>query len=92
VFHAVSSGGVLKLCAYLGLLLAPWIFFYKHYKAARSQYADCLMPILGMQVVAAYFLFGLTNSILDLQIYSTTYAMLVCLLAKLTTSDKERAV
>jgi O-antigen ligase len=92
VFHAVSSGGVLKLCAYLGLLLAPWIFFYKHYKAARSQYADCLMPILGMKVVAAYFLFGLTNSILDLQIYSTTYAVLVCLLAKLTTCDKERAV
>lgn len=92
LFHAVSSGGVLKLFAYLGLLLAPWSFFYKRYKAARLQHTDSLMPILGMQVVAAYFLFGLTNSSLDLQIYSTTYAVLVCLLAKLTTNDKELAV
>jgi hypothetical protein len=37
-----------------------------------------------MQVVAAYFLTGLTNSNFDLQIYSTTYAVLVCVLAKLS--------
>lgn len=92
VLHAMSSGGVLKLSAYLGLLIAPWLFFYRHYKAAKNQSADRLMPVLGMQLVAAYFLFGLTNSNLDLQIYSTTYAVLVCLLAKLTCIDRELAV
>lgn len=92
VLHAMSSGGVLKLSAYLGLLIAPWLFFYRHYKTAKNQSADRLMPVLGMQLVAAYFLFGLMNSSLDLQIYSMTYAVLVCLLAKLTCIDKELAV
>jgi hypothetical protein len=39
---------------------------------------------MGMQAVAAFFITGLTNSNFDLQIYSTTYAVLVCVLARLS--------
>ena len=82
--HALSSGGVLKLAAYLGILVAPFAFFLRQFKRVRSEGGQSVMPMLGMQVVAAYFLTGLTNSNLDLQIYSVTYAVLVCVLARLS--------
>lgn len=84
IMHALSSGGLLKFLSYLGILVAPFIFFYRRYRDAEGSAERRLMPIMGMQVVAAYFLTGLTNSNFDLQIYSTTYAVLVCVLAKLS--------
>lgn len=84
IMHALSSGGLLKFLSYLGILVAPFIFFYRRYRDAEGSAQRCLMPIMGMQVVGAYFLTGLTNSNFDLQIYSTTYAVLVCVLAKLS--------
>ena len=84
IMHALSSGGLLKFFSYLGILLAPFIFFYRRYREAGDSAEGRLMPIMGMQVVGAYFLTGLTNSNFDLQIYSTTYAVLVCVLAKLS--------
>jgi O-antigen ligase len=84
IMHALSSGGILKLLSYLGILVAPFVFFYRRYRDAGNDTEMQLMPILGMQLVGAYFLTGLTNSNFDLQIYSTTYAVLVCVLAKLS--------
>ena len=84
IMHALSSGGLLKLLSYLGILVAPFVFFYRRYRDAGNDTEMQLMPILGMQLVGAYFLTGLTNSNFDLQIYSTTYAVLVCVLAKLS--------
>jgi O-antigen ligase len=83
ILHALSSGGVLKLAAYLGILIAPFVFFFQQFQGVKNQPQRRLMPVLGMQVVAAYFLTGLTNSNFDLQIYSITYAVLVCVLASL---------
>lgn len=83
IFHALSSGGVLKLAAYLGILIAPFAFFFNQFKRLSGHASQRWLPVLGMQVVASYFLTGLTNSNLDLQIYSVTYAVLVCVLAKL---------
>ncbi|MBU3646977.1 MAG: O-antigen ligase family protein, partial [Limnohabitans sp.] len=83
ILHALSSGGVLKLAAYLGILIAPFVFFFQQFQLVKGQPQHYLMPVLGMQVVAAYFLTGLTNSNFDLQIYCITYAVLVCVLAKL---------
>ena len=60
-----------------------FIFFYKNYQA-KVDLVSKISSILGMQVVAAFFLTGLTNSNFDLQIYSTMYAVLVCLLARLS--------
>jgi O-antigen ligase len=84
IMHALSSGGLLKFLSYLGILAAPFVFFYRRYREVGANAENRLMPVMGMQVVGAYFLTGLTNSNFDLQIYSTTYAVLVCVLAKLS--------
>lgn len=84
IMHALSSGGLLKFLTYLAILVAPFVFFYRRYREAGDSAERRLMPIMGMQVIGAYFLTGLTNSNFDLQIYSTTYAVLVCVLAKLS--------
>lgn len=91
IMHALSSGGILKFLSYLGILGAPFVFFYRRYREAGDSAEGRLMPIMGMQVVAAYFLTGLTNSNFDLQIYSTTYAVLVCLLAKLSMQSESES-
>jgi O-antigen ligase len=83
LLNAASTGGLLKLMAYVFLIAAPFMFFYKKYKASQRDVNQRVLPIMGMQVVAAFFLTGLSNSNFDLQIYSTTYAVLVCVLAKL---------
>jgi O-antigen ligase len=91
IMHALSSGGLLKLSAYLGIMLAPFVFFYKRFRDGKKNSDQQLMSVLGMQVVGAYFLTGLTNSNFDLQIYSTTYAVLVCVLAKLSSLEDSAA-
>lgn len=89
IMHALSSGGMLKFVAYLGILMAPFAYFLQQFRRLTGQRARRLMPVLGMQVVAAYFLTGLTNSNLDLQIYSVTYAVLVCVLARLCVASPQ---
>ena len=84
LLHSASSGGLLKLTAYLFLIAGPFVFFYKKYTAHRQDIDRRLFPIMGMQVVTAFFITGLTNSNFDLQIYSTMYAVLVCVLARLS--------
>jgi O-antigen ligase len=91
ILYAASMGGVFKLLAYFALIFGPFVFFYKRYKANQLA-VDKVTNVLGMQVVAAFFLTGLTNSNFDLQIYSTTYAVLVCVLAKLSSLDDSAAI
>lgn len=83
ILYSASMGGVFKLLAYFALIFAPFLFFYKSYQA-KVDLVSKIPSILGMQVVATFFLTGLTNSNFDLQIYSTMYAVLVCLLARLS--------
>jgi O-antigen ligase len=83
LLNAASTGGLLKLMAYVFLIAAPFMFFYKKYKARQQDVNQRMLPIMGMQVVAAFFLTGLTNSNFDLQIYSTTFGVVVCVLAQL---------
>jgi len=82
ILNAASGGGAFKLLSYLALIGGPFVFFFRRYKS-RADVEDKLFPLLGMQVVGAFVLTGLTNSNFDLQIYSTMYAVLVCVLAKL---------
>lgn len=84
LLNAAATGGILKLLAYLLLITAPFMFFYRQYKVKKLNLNERMFPIMGMQVVGAFALTGLTNSNFDLQIYSTTYAVLVCVLAKLS--------
>lgn len=88
LLNAASTGGLLKLLAYVFLMTAPFLFFYKKYKASQQDVTQRILPIMGMQVVGAFFLTGLTNSNFDLQIYSTTYAVVVCVLAQLILFDQ----
>ena len=87
MLNAAATGGVLKLFAYLFLMVGPFVFFYKRYKVNQADVDRRIAPILGMQVVGAFFLTGLTNSNFDQQIYSTTYAALVCVLAGLSSFE-----
>lgn len=91
ILYAASTGGVVKLLAYISLICGPFIYFYKQYKA-RTLLANRVYSVLGMQLVGAFFLTGLTNSNFDLQIYSTTYAVLICVLAKLSSLDDSAAI
>jgi O-antigen ligase len=88
ILYSASTGGVLKLAAYCFIIFGPFLFFYRQYKNLQIKSVCRVVPMLGMQVVAAYFLTGLTNSNFDLQIYCTTYAVLVCLLAKISIQEK----
>ena len=76
ILYSASMGGVLKLLAYCCLIGGPFFYFWQSYQA-RNNLTSAISAILGMQVVGAYFLTGLTNSNFDLQIYSTTYACLL---------------
>lgn len=91
ILHALSSGGIIKFLTYLGILVVPFVFFYRRYYSAVNNAEKRMMPIMGMQVVCAYFLTGLTNSNFDLQIYSSTYAVLVSVLAKLSMQTENAA-
>jgi O-antigen ligase len=83
ILYSASMGGVFKLLAFFALIFGPFIFFYKSYQA-KVDLVSKIPSIFGMQVIATFFLTGLTNSNFDLQIYSTMYAVLVCLLARLS--------
>jgi O-antigen ligase len=87
ILYSASMGGIFKLLAYLALIFAPFIFFYRSYQA-KVELILKIPSILGMQVVATFFLTGLTNSNFDLQIYSTMYAVLVCVLARLCIAEQ----
>ena len=91
ILNAAATGGGLKLMAYLFLIGAPLMFFCKQYKATKLDIDKRMFPIMGIQVVGAFFITGLTNSNFDLQIYSTSYAVLVCVLAKLSISSETMA-
>jgi O-antigen ligase len=69
LLNAASTGGLLKLMAYVFLIAAPFMFFHKKYKVNQQDVNQRMLPIMGMQIVAAYFLTGLTNSHFDIQIY-----------------------
>jgi O-antigen ligase len=87
LLNAAATGGIIKLMAYVLLIAGPFVFFYKKYKAKNLVLNERIFPIMGMQVVGAFFLTGLTNSNFDLQIYSTMYAVLVCVLARLSVCE-----
>lgn len=89
ILNAASLGGILKLLSYLGIICGPFVFFFRRYKS-QVDWGRKLFPLLGMQVIGAFLLTGLTNSNFDLQIYSTVYAVLVCVLAKICV-DIERS-
>jgi O-antigen ligase len=87
IIHAASSGGLIKLSSYLCVIIVPFLFFYSIYSKSSICSRSKTWSYLGMQTVGAYFLFGFTNSGFDLQIYSTTYSVLIVLLAKFSLFD-----
>jgi len=84
MLHAASSGGLIKLVAYLLLITGPFLFFYKCFRRVSIHENSRMWPIMGMQLVGAFFLFGLTTSTFDIQIYSTVYSVVVTILALLS--------
>jgi len=84
ILHAASSGGVIKLIAYVLLIIGPFLFFYRCFKRLRIHGNSYIWSIMGMQLVGAFFLLGLTTSTFDIQIYSTVYSIAIAILALLS--------
>jgi O-antigen ligase len=89
MLNAAATGGVLMLVAYLFLIASPFAFFYKIYQRHRLDLDRRVLPLMGMQLVGVFFLTGLTNSNFDLEIYSTSYGVLVAVLARLCLAERK---
>jgi O-antigen ligase len=89
MLNSAATGGLLMLGAYLFLITAPFAFFYKMYRRRKLDMDGRVLPLMGMQLVGVFFLTGLTNSNFDLEIYSTSYGVLVAVLARLCLAESK---
>lgn len=88
--QALVTGGVLGFLAWLGILVAPFMFFARslglHAHASRAQFA---LALAGMLVVVSYFSFGLTEVIFWSVKGCLFYALMVFLLMGFCLNAKE---
>jgi O-antigen ligase len=88
--QALVTGGVVGLLAWLSILAAPLLFFWRALRAeatpARPQAA---LALAGMLVVVSYFAFGLSEVIFWSVKGSLFYALMVFLLMGLCLNAKE---
>lgn len=91
VLQALATGGVFGLLAWLGILVAPFVFFSRQLGGGVHSGMPQFAPALaGMLVVLCYFSFGLTEVIFWSLKGSMFYTLLVFLLMGfcLTAKDK----
>ncbi len=83
VLHSLATGGVFLLLAYLAFSLAPFVWFYRMYRQQTSSTDSRLLAYMGMTTVVSHTIFGLTNAIFDLQVFSSLYFLSVATFAGL---------
>jgi O-antigen ligase len=81
ILHAAASGGIVLVLAYLCLAFAPIVFFVRQLRRTHADPTRHMLASMGLVIIASYLLFGLTNAVFDLQVYSVVYPALLCLLA-----------
>jgi O-antigen ligase len=83
ILHAAATGGVVLVLAYLCLVAGPAVFFWRKLRQTATDPPAHMLAAMGLIIIASHLLFGLTNAVFDLQIYSAVYPMLLCMLAVL---------
>jgi len=80
--HALATGGLISVLAYIGLIAGPLIFFGRALRRANNDTHRRLYAAAGLSTVGSFFCFGLGNTALSGAAFdSTTYALLTCALA-----------
>jgi O-antigen ligase len=88
--QAFVTGGVFGFAAWLGILVAPLLFFARALGSGKSMDAPQFTPALaGMLVVLSYFSFGLTEVIFWSVKGSLFYALMVFMLMGFCLNAKE---
>ncbi len=81
IMDALACRGLIGLIAYLSLFALPYRLFSRLSETARAETLLCCR--LGKTSVIAFFIFGLTNSIMGIQLYAVIYPMTIALFAAL---------
>jgi O-antigen ligase len=87
ILHAAASGGVVLVLAYLCLAFAPIVFFVRRLRQTEGDPDRHMLTSMALVIIASFFLFGLTNAVFDLQVYSVVYPALLCILAVMSRPD-----
>jgi O-antigen ligase len=90
--QALVTRGIPGLCAWAGLLLAPFLFFRAQLRRATAPGPQRSAALAGMLVVLAYATFGLTEVIFWSMKGSLFYALMVFLLMGWCLSDVDDGV
>ena len=88
---ALVGGGVPGLLAWIGILLAPFLFFARQARqAAGHDHARYVLALAGMLIPLSYFGFSLTDTMFWSVKPSMFYALMVFILMGLCLNQKEK--
>lgn len=88
---ALVGGGVPGLLAWIGILLAPFVFFAREARqAAGRDHARYALALAGMLIPLSYFGFSLTDTMFWSVKPSMFYALMVFILMGLCLNQKEK--
>lgn len=88
---ALVGGGVPGLLAWIGILLAPFLFFAREARqAAGHDHARYALALAGMLIPLSYFGFSLTDTMFWSVKPSMFYALMVFILMGLCLNQKEK--
>jgi O-antigen ligase len=89
VLQALVTGGIFGLLAWLGMMIAPLVYFVRTLKAGGAGAPQFTPALAGLLVVASYLSFGLTEVIFWSMKGCLFYALMVFLLMGFCESAKE---
>lgn len=81
ILHVAATGGMVLVLAYICLVVGPAVFFWRKLRQTEADPSAHMLAAMGLIIIASHVLFGLTNAVFDLQIYSVVYPLLLCVLA-----------
>jgi O-antigen ligase len=89
VLQALVTGGIVGLLAWLGVMLAPLVYFVRTLKAGGAGAPQFTPALAGLLVTASYLAFGLTEVIFWSMKGALFYALMVFLLVGFCETAKE---
>jgi O-antigen ligase len=89
VLQALVTGGIVGLLAWLGVMLAPLVYFVRTLKAGGAGAPQFTPALAGLLVTASYLAFGLTEVIFWSMKGCLFYALMVFLLVGFCETAKE---